>query len=252
MLRNLNLEIQPRQRVGIVGRTGAGKSSVANALLRNIEAAGGTIMLDGIGISTIGLHDLRKALTLVPQDPSLLVGDLRSNLDPFDQFTDDEILRVLHRVQLIRSGPTHRNISATGTTASAAESQFQDPSFQIMESSTNISLGQRQLLCLARAFLRSSKVVILDEATASIDYATDLSLQQTVAELDATVITIAHRLRTIIDYDMVVVMDQGQIVQRGRPWDLIQATGKFQDLCRDSGTFEELVQLAAAASKRDE
>ncbi|PGH04299.1 hypothetical protein AJ79_07146 [Helicocarpus griseus UAMH5409] len=269
VLKNVTFSVQPGERVGIVGRTGAGKSSLALALFRGLEAETGRIVLDNINIGQIGLKDLRGAITIVPQDPTLFTGTIRSNLDPFGLMTDEEIFTALRRVHLIGSGTsTSASGAATPITPSSSSalpgtpsstdvaSRFRDNKniflnihSPISESGSNLSQGQRQLLCLARALLKNPKVLMMDEATASIDYATDAKIQDTLRELRGnTIITIAHRLQTIIDYDKVLVLDHGEVVEFDGPWQLINRVGgSFRGMCENSGDFEGLMEGARKA-----
>ena len=287
VLQNVTFKIGAGEKVGIVGRTGAGKSSLALALFRGLEAEEGKILIDDVDIGLIGLQDLREAITIVPQDPTLFTGSLRSNLDPFGLFTDEEIFTALRRVQLISDAsgvsptsspnvsseaPTLNSAvepldnaestpSASGTLTSGStlvrfksnakdnKNMFYDLSTQIAESGSNLSQGQRQLLCLARALLKAPKVLVMDEATASIDYATDSKIQDTLRELkENTIITIAHRLQTIIDYDKVLVLDKGEVVEYAHPWELIQKEdGSFRGMCETSGDLDVLLDLAKKA-----
>ncbi|EEQ89112.1 ATPase [Blastomyces dermatitidis ER-3] len=270
VLKNVTFSVQPGERVGIVGRTGAGKSSLALALFRGLEAESGRILIDNVDIGLIGLQDLREAITIVPQDPTLFTGTIRSNLDPFGLLTDDEIFTALRRVHLI-GGPTSTSVSGSNTPVNPSNplldnnSDSSDPDLAsrfrdnkniflninspISESGSNLSQGQRQLLCLARALLKSPKVLMMDEATASIDYATDAKIQDTLRELkDNTIITIAHRLQTIIDYDKVLVLDHGEVVEYDGPWQLINRKGgSFRGMCENSGNFEALMDGARKA-----
>lgn len=207
VVRNINAKIRPRERIGIVGRTGAGKSSITLALFRIIEPVEGTIYIDGVDITRIGLHDLRNALTIIPQDPVLFSGTLRFNLDPFNNYTDDAIWNALEKAHL-------KNF---------ALSNSDGLDFMVSERAGNISLGTCQLICLARAILRKSKILVLDEATASVDMYTDNLIQQTIAQefSHANVIVIAHRLSTIMDYDRIIVLDFGQIVEFDTPANLL-------------------------------
>ncbi|KAJ9496465.1 hypothetical protein H2202_008128 [Exophiala xenobiotica] len=290
VLNKITFRIEAGQKVGIVGRTGAGKSSLALALFRGLEAEEGKILIDDVDIGLIGLQDLREAITIVPQDPTLFSGTLRSNLDPFELFTDEEVFNALRRVQLIsgpkdgsdrsasispsgsssrsptlRDNPTpadsHASFSANGTIKSdstlvqeASNSKdnkniFQDLLSPVAESGSNLSQGQRQLLCLARALLKAPKVLVMDEATASIDYATDSKIQDTLRELkNNTILTIAHRLQTIVDYDAVLVLDKGEVKEYAPPWELLQQEdGLFRSMCETSGDFDTLYQLAKKA-----
>lgn len=266
VLKGVSFSILPGERVGIVGRTGAGKSSLALALFRGLEAETGKIVIDDVDIGLIGLQDLREAITIVPQDPTLFTGTIRSNLDPFGLFTDEEIFTALRRVHLI-GAPTSTNAtqseadeqpvipssssSAISTTAHLADNKniFRNLSSPVSESGTNLSQGQRQLLCLARALLKSPKVLMMDEATASIDYATDAKIQDTLRELeDNTIITIAHRLQTIIDYDKVLVLDHGEVKEYDGPWQLInREDGMFRSMCENSGNMDGLFEGAKRA-----
>ncbi|KAL2162996.1 hypothetical protein VTH06DRAFT_6832 [Thermothelomyces fergusii] len=280
VLRHLSFKIEAREKVGIVGRTGAGKSSLTLAIFRALEADEGKILIDGVDIGQMGLRDLREAITIVPQEPTLFMGTIRSNLDPFNLYTDDQIFTALRRVHLIQ--PDEITVSGgvtlpEATTASAAiagnsnnrdqgetdtqaqqepsrpasvtnKNIFLDLSSPVTESGNNLSQGQRQLLCLARALLKNPTVLVMDEATASIDYATDAAIQETIRELTSTIITIAHRLQTIIDYDKVLVLDKGEIVEYGHPWELLRkgSGGVFRGMCEMSGDYPA---LAAAAKK---
>ncbi|OAA53855.1 ATP-dependent bile acid permease [Cordyceps fumosorosea ARSEF 2679] len=244
VLRSISLKINAKEKVGIVGRTGAGKSSLTLALFRALEADRGEILVDGVNIGAIGLQDLREKITIVPQDPTLFTGTLRSNLDPFDQYTDGQIFEALRRVHLIGEEDT----SAPATPISAVASNkniFRDLSSPVAESGSNLSQGQRQLLCLARAMLKKPKVLVMDEATASIDYTTDSKIQETIREMRGTVITIAHRLQTIVDYDKVLVLDKGEMIEYAHPWELISnQDSQFHSMCESSGDLEILKKAA--------
>ncbi|KAL4753658.1 hypothetical protein BDW72DRAFT_21058 [Aspergillus terricola var. indicus] len=269
VLRNVSFTVQSGEKVGIVGRTGAGKSSLALALFRGLEAETGRITIDGVDIGTIGLKDLREAITIVPQDPTLFTGTIRSNLDPFGHFTDEQIFTAIRRVHLIGSGTSGTATPVTASTLTATEQGSASPSegnaisstildnknvfhnleSPVSESGSNLSQGQRQLLCLARALLKNPKVLMMDEATASIDYITDAKIQETLRELrDNTIITIAHRLQTIIDYDKVLVLDHGRVVEFDHPWALVNKEGGiFRSMCENSGNLETLLELAKKA-----
>ncbi|PVD27025.1 hypothetical protein C0Q70_12175 [Pomacea canaliculata] len=208
--------------VGIVGRTGAGKSSLTLALFRLIEAASGRIDIDGHHTGTLGLHDLRRNLTILPQDPVIFSGTLRMNLDPTDRHTDSELwnaLKLAHLQDFVSSLPGQLE-------------------YQCGEGGQNLSVGQRQLMCLARSLLRKSKILVLDEATAAVDMETDDLIQQTIRSefKDSTVLTIAHRLNTIMDYDRILVLDEGLIKETGSPQDLLQnSNGVFYGMAKAAG-----------------
>ncbi|CAG2117117.1 unnamed protein product, partial [Medioppia subpectinata] len=185
----------------------AGKSSLALALFRLIEPTAGTVTIDGVDCSTIGLQDLRSKLTIIPQDPALFSGTLRYNLDPLVQYTDLEIWRALESAHL----------------KTFVESLERGLNHDIAENGENLSAGQKQLVCLARALLRRTRVLVLDEATAAIDMETDDTIQKTIREefKTSTIITIAHRLNTIIDYNLVIVLNNGSIAESGTPEQLL-------------------------------
>jgi ABC-type multidrug transport system fused ATPase/permease subunit len=261
VLKKVSLKILPQEKVGIVGRTGAGKSSLTLAIFRALEADAGKIVIDDVDISKIGLRDLRENITIVPQDPTLFRGTIRTNLDPFEQYTDEEVFGALRRVQLI--GPDEPSTVPTtpripGSVNSAAPSiatnknVFLDLSSPVSESGSNLSQGQRQLLCLARAMLKNPRVLVMDEATASIDYLTDSKIQGTIRELTGTVITIAHRLQTIVDYDKVLVLDHGEVIEYAHPWELInKEEGLFRSMCEMSGELETLMKAAKRKWEED-
>ncbi|KAG1678450.1 Multidrug resistance-associated protein 1 [Nymphon striatum] len=222
VLKGINFDILPSEKVGIVGRTGAGKSSLTLGLFRIIESAGGQIIIDGMDISKIGLHDLRKKLTIIPQDPVLFSGTFRINLDPFDQYADDELWNALDHAHL----------------KDFVQKQEAGLQFEVAETGQNLSVGQRQLICLARALLRHTKILILDEATAAIDLETDDLIQQTIRTefKDCTILTIAHRLNTIMDSDRVMVLSDGNIIESGSPSDLLSMENSyFHSMAVDAG-----------------
>lgn len=284
VLKKVSFDVNPCEKVGIVGRTGAGKSSLALALFRALEATEGKILIDGTDISTLGLKDLREGITMVPQDPTLFTGTIRSNLDPFGIHTDEEIFAALREVRLIGEGeetssqatvtpsdsqseisvtpgeepiPPSATITVTSSTSPTTRQAvnkniFLKLSSKVAESGNNLSQGQRQLLCLARALLRKPKIILMDEATASIDYATDAKIQETIRSWNtSSVMTIAHRLNTIVDYDRVLVLDHGQVKEYDHPYTLIQKEGGlFRDMCADSGEMETLEKMAREAWER--
>ncbi|XP_036250695.1 ATP-binding cassette sub-family C member 3 [Molothrus ater] len=221
VLKDLNLQVHGGEKIGIVGRTGAGKSSMTLCLFRILEAVKGEIKIDGVKISEIGLHDLRSRLTIIPQDPVLFSGTLRMNLDPFNKYSDEEIWKALelsHLKRFVSSQPSMLD-------------------YECSEGGENLSVGQRQLVCLARALLRKTRILILDEATAAIDLETDNLIQMTIRTqfVDCTVLTIAHRLNTIMDYTRVLVLDNGTIAEFDKPANLIAAKGIFYSMAKDAG-----------------
>ncbi|KAF5283719.1 hypothetical protein FQR65_LT13754 [Abscondita terminalis] len=207
VLKNLNFTIKSTEKVGIVGRTGAGKSSLIAALFRLTDTTG-SIVIDKIDIKTIGLQDLRSKISIIPQEPVLFSGSMRKNLDPFVEYTDEIIWKALEEVEL---KDTISNL------ISGLDSE-------ISEGGSNLSVGQRQLVCLARAMLRKNKILILDEATANVDNITDRLIQQTIRKkfLDCTVLTIAHRLDTVMDLDRVLVINAGEVAEFDHPHLLLQ------------------------------
>ncbi|XP_028632028.1 canalicular multispecific organic anion transporter 1 [Grammomys surdaster] len=221
VLKGITCNIKSTEKVGVVGRTGAGKSSLTNCLFRILESAGGQIIIDGVDIASIGLHDLRGRLTIIPQDPVLFSGNLRMNLDPFNKYSDEEVWRALELAHLksfvagLQLGLLH----------------------EVTEGGDNLSIGQRQLLCLGRAVLRKSKILVLDEATAAVDLETDSLIQTTIRNefSQCTVITIAHRLHTIMDSDKIMVLDNGKIVEYGSPEELLSNPGPFYLMAKEAG-----------------
>ncbi|TRY63252.1 hypothetical protein TCAL_05777 [Tigriopus californicus] len=205
-LQRVSLKIQPQEKLGICGRTGAGKSSFTKALFRIVEPVEGKILLDGIDITEKGLHDLRGQITIIPQDPILFSGSLRFNLDPLEQHSDQELWSALEHSHLIEYVNTLRD----------------GLEHQVHENGDNFSVGQRQLVCLARALLRNTKILILDEATASVDLETDALIQRTIREKlnQSTIVTIAHRINTILDSDRILVLSDGSVAELDSPHSL--------------------------------
>ena len=232
VLQGLNMTVAGGERIGIVGRTGAGKSSVMSTLFRLVELSGGSISIDGINIAQVGLKDLRTRLAIIPQDPTLFRGTIRSNLDPFNEHTDLELWSALRQSDLIGAeekldDKTHGRIHLDGI---------------VEEEGLNFSLGQRQLMALARALVRGSQIIVCDEATSSVDMETDQKIQRTIQTgfKGKTLLCIAHRLKTIINYDRICVMDQGRIAQLDTPLALWQdEEGIFRSMCDRSGIRRE-------------
>ncbi|CAL1528365.1 unnamed protein product [Lymnaea stagnalis] len=203
ILKGISFHVHDGEKIGVVGRTGAGKSSLMLVLFRLVEPCQGQIIIDGIDVSKLGLYDLRQKLTILPQDPVLFTGTLRTNLDPFGKSSDKDIWKALDHCHL-------KNF---------VEKLTEGLDFQVGEGGNNLSIGQRQLMCLGRALLRKTKILVLDEATAAVDVETDELIQKTIrSEFKAcTVLTIAHRLNTIMDYDRILVLDNGMIVEFDAP-----------------------------------
>ncbi|CAL8093847.1 unnamed protein product [Calicophoron daubneyi] len=220
-LKSLNLIVKPGEKIGVVGRTGAGKSTLTLALFRLIEAAGGRILIDGVDIGKIGLHDLRSKITIIPQDPVIFSGTLRFNLDPANERSDGELWAALegaHMKEFIEAQPEKLN-------------------FICAEGGWNLSAGQRQLICLARALLRKTKILILDEATAAVDVKTDGLIQDTIRTTfsDHTILTIAHRLSTVVDYDRILVLQDGWIAECDTPNNLLaDPTSLFHAMAKEA------------------
>ncbi|KAI8820497.1 ABC transporter type 1, transmembrane domain-containing protein [Fimicolochytrium jonesii] len=334
VLKGLSFKGKAGEKIGIVGRTGAGKSTIALTLWRFLELSGGRIVIDGIDIGTIGLHDLRSNMTIIAQEPVLFAGTVRTNLDPFSQHTDLELWTALRRAHLLEAEETqptavpvprsnklsigkslggvgslstslvHDRVSGSlvarsiGSTSSAKRPALTAHSFDpngafgsisprsmnsvsspanssnshadhaqptitldaiVAEGGANFSQGQRQLLCLARALLRTCKVIVLDEATASVDHETDAKIQETIRTefKGATLLCVAHRLRTVADYDKILVLADGQAAEFDTPSALMKLTpetngGKepiFRKMCEESGEFDLLLELAQKADE---
>ncbi|GAY44020.1 hypothetical protein CUMW_079090 [Citrus unshiu] len=208
VLKGITCTFPGEKKIGVVGRTGSGKSTLIQALFRVVEPSGGRILIDGVDISMIGLQDLRSRLSIIPQDPMLFQGTVRTNLDPLEQHSDQEIWEVINKCHL-------------------AEIVRQDQRLldaPVAEDGENWSVGQRQLVCLARVLLKKKRILVLDEATASIDTATDNLIQQTIREETSrcTVITVAHRIPTVIDNDLVLVLDEGKVLEYDSPRQLLE------------------------------
>ncbi|KAL1696726.1 hypothetical protein GGG16DRAFT_43160 [Schizophyllum commune] len=260
VIQNISFSLRGGERVGLLGRTGSGKSTLAMSLLRRVDPSSGKIVIDGIDITTIGVQDLRSRITFIPQDATLFSGTLKDNL-PTGEHEDNEILDVLERVGMIGAAasradsptgdaqPTPAPSSSTSSITNVDAKVSIGPSTQVSPGGTNFSQGQRQLVAMARALLRQSSVIILDEATSSIDFATDRKIQQTIREEfgRSLLITVAHRLRTVIDYDRLIVLDKGQIAEFDTPAKLIEKEdGIFRTMCLKSGHFAELEAAAKA------
>lgn len=238
VLKDITLAFGAKEKIGIVGRTGAGKSSIIQAMFR-LSELDGIIRIDGVDTNKLGLHDLRSKISIIPQDPILFSGTLRSNLDPFGERTDEEMWSALAQVEL--------KPFVYGLVGGL--------DCKMSDGGSNFSMGQRQLVCLARAILRNNRILILDEATANVDQETDRLIQNTIRDRfrDCTVLTIAHRLHTIMDYDRVLVVDAGYAVEFGHPHELLQRPeGFLRQLCEQTGatTAITLAHIAEANFKK--
>ncbi|KAF1813528.1 multidrug resistance-associated protein 1 [Eremomyces bilateralis CBS 781.70] len=230
VLKDINLNFKSHEKIGVVGRTGAGKSSLTLALFRIIEAAEGNISIDGLNTGSIGLLDLRRRLAIIPQDAALFEGTVRDNLDPAHVHDDTEIWSVLDHARLKEH-------------VSKMTGQLDAP---IYEAGSNLSQGQRQLISLARALLTPSNILVLDEATAAVDVETDQMLQTTLRSntfKDRTIITIAHRINTILDSDRIVVLDQGRVAEFDTPSELVRQKGLFYELVKEANLLSTLASM---------
>jgi ABC-type multidrug transport system fused ATPase/permease subunit len=236
VLVDVNVEVRAREKIGIVGRTGAGKSSLLQSLFRLVEVSAGSIVIDGIDTATIGLKDLRSRISVIPQNPVIFSGTVRSNLDPFGETEDADIWRALRIVEL------ERTIDG-----------FDNKLDSVMaEDGGNLSVGQRQLMCLARAIIRGSSILVLDEATSNIDNDTDTLIQRTVRSefAQCTVLVIAHRLTTIADLDRILVLDAGRVLEFDTPTALLRdRNGAFTGMVRETGAEDTIRQLVRDAER---
>ena len=235
VLKNVNFMVKSEEKVGIVGRTGAGKSSLIAALFR-LTPVEGKILIDDLLIRDYPLYAVRSKISIIPQEPMLFSGTLRKNLDPFDEYTDAELWSALEEVEL-------------KTTVMESPSELNT---KMSEGGSNFSVGQRQLLCLARAVIRKNKILVLDEATANVDPKTDGLIQKTIRRKfeKCTVLTIAHRLNTVMDSDKVLVMDTGSVAEFDHPYILLQKKGMFYEMVQQLGKAmaESLSNIAEMVS----
>lgn len=234
ILKDISMSIKASEKIGIVGRTGAGKSSLTLALFRIIEAAGGKIVLDNVDIASIGLHDLRSNLAIIPQDSQAFEGTIRENLDPEELYSDEKIWQTLQQIHLadfVSANPDKLNA-------------------KVQEGGSNLSTGQKQLMCIGRALLRPSHVLVLDEATAAVDVETDKLLQETIRKefKDRTILTIAHRINTIMDADRILVLSDGHIAEFDTPDALIQRgpSSMFHSLVAEAGLLKDSSPAASS------
>jgi ABC-type multidrug transport system fused ATPase/permease subunit len=253
VLKGLTFSVDRNERIGVVGRTGAGKSSLTLAIFRFLEAREGSIHIDGLDISKIKLQALRSRLAIIPQDPVLFSGTVRTNLDAFDEHTDSELRDALERVHLVSESalatpgePADGAATPGSVNSNQNINPFSSLSSPITEGGLNLSQGQRQLLCLARAIVSRPKIMVLDEATSAVDMATDTLIQRSIREefSDSTLMVIAHRLSTIADFDKILVLDDGKVAEFGTPKDLIEINGGiFRGMVTESGEREKLESM---------
>ncbi|KAI6119559.1 P-loop containing nucleoside triphosphate hydrolase protein [Pisolithus croceorrhizus] len=245
VLTDVSFTLDAPARIGIVGRTGSGKSTLIISVLRFVDPERGRIVIDGIDIATIGVGDLRSRITYIPEDAVLFSGSVRDNIDPLKLHEDVDCFDVLRRVQLLNddSQPQGSSSGSSQTEADANSGPTITLDTEVAPGGANFSLGQRQLIAMARALLRQTPIVILDEATSSVDFDTDAKIQATLREQfkQSLLITVAHRLNNIIDYDRLIVLHDGKIVEFDTPWELFHKEGGvFRDICRSSESYEDL------------
>ena len=216
VLNQINIEIKPGEKIGIVGRSGSGKSSLSLAVFRIIEPFQGAIYIDGVDITSIGLKKLRNSMCIVPQDPTLIEGTLRDNVDPLGQYSDDEIISVLEELEFFDFMETNSHNKGINSSRGLM--------YKIKEFGNNLSLGEKQLICFARAILKKSKIIFLDEATASLDQRTEDIIQKSIDKhfKECTVLTIAHRVQTVKSCDKIIVMDKGKVAEFDSPTNLLK------------------------------
>ena len=220
VLKKINFHIQPGEKVGICGRTGSGKSTICLCLFRILEATEGSIFIDNVDIATIGLDLLRSNLTIIPQDPCLLEGTLKYNIDPFNKTKNEDIVQTLKDIGFEYTEPDDKIMDK-----------------MIEQGGSNLSVGQKQLVCIARAILRKTKIVVMDEATANIDMNTEEKIQKALMLTmnNSTIITIAHRIKTIINYNRIIVLDNGSVLENDSPQNLLKnPNSHFYELYRKS------------------
>ncbi|KAK6202553.1 P-loop containing nucleoside triphosphate hydrolase protein [Scheffersomyces amazonensis] len=246
VLKQLAFDVKPGEKIGICGRTGAGKSSIMTVLYRICELESGKILIDDVDISSIGLNDLRSKLSIIPQDPVLFNGTIRNNLDPFGENEDDKLWDALRRSGLITKEELksiEKNVKPDQVNSEDDQKLHKFHLDQIVEEEgANFSLGERQLIAFGRALVRDTKILILDEATSSVDYETDSKIQNTIATefKDCTILCIAHRLKTIINYDKILTMHRGELAEFDTPWKLFNLEGGiFQEMCEKSSITAE-------------
>ncbi|GME85382.1 unnamed protein product [Ambrosiozyma monospora] len=226
----MSIEVKPHEKIGVCGRTGAGKSTLTACIYRLSEPEG-LITIDGVDISKLGLAELRTKLSIIPQDPVLFSGTIRDNLDPFNEHSDDGLWDALRRAHLVNESMLDEIKEQTEVNSSMHKFHL----LQIVEEDgSNFSLGERQLIALARALVRKTRILILDEATSSVDYETDAKIQDTISHefANCTILCIAHRLKTIIKYDRILVLEEGEVEEFDNPLNLFHnENGIFRTMC---------------------
>ncbi|RSL88049.1 hypothetical protein CEP51_001928 [Fusarium floridanum] len=241
VLKGVSFKVGPAEKVAVVGKTGAGKSSLTYAIFRVLEARKGSVLIDGVDISKLRLKELRSRIHIIPQDPIFFSGTIRSNLDPQNQYSDQEMYECLQGLQLFDSDAQSANIMAK------EKSYFADLSNTVSANGEGLSFGQRQLLSLCRAFLSRPKLLVFDEATSSLDMATDALIQkfirQQAARFGTTLLVVAHRLSTVIDFDKIIVFDSGRVVESGPAHELINI---------DNGVFRSMIEISVDRAKLKE
>ncbi|KAL1311822.1 hypothetical protein AAFC00_001898 [Neodothiora populina] len=237
VLKGISFSVKSCERVGIVGRTGSGKSSLTLALFRFLEARQGSVEIDGVDIKTLKLHDVRSRLAIIPQDPALFSGTLRSNLDPFNEHSDMALLEALKRVSPV----SHPDMPARHANI------FTDLSSPVTRGGANLSQGEKQLVCLARAILSRPRIMVLDEATSAVDMATDTMIQRSIRKefRNSTLLVVAHRLSTVADFDKILVMSDGRVAEFDEPKVLAKRKGLFWNMLNESGEKDALEDLLA-------
>ncbi|SMY20448.1 unnamed protein product [Zymoseptoria tritici ST99CH_1A5] len=233
-LKGLTVHIKSGQHIGIAGRTGAGKSSIVSSMFRLVELSQGIISIGGIDIAGVPLHDLRSRLSIIPQDPTLFRGTICSNLNPFDEYEDIKLWQELRQANFI----TDKDVLASTGSQEPAKVNLDLP---VEDEGSNFSLGQRQLLALARVLLKDLQVIMFDEATSFVDFETDKKLQQIIYQAfdGKTLLCIAHRFKTIIGYDCTLVMDDGMVAEYDSPFLLFDKGGLFRGMCDRGGIMRE-------------
>eukprot|EP00177_Eucheuma_denticulatum_P003465 GFKZ01006262.1.p1 GENE.GFKZ01006262.1~~GFKZ01006262.1.p1 ORF type:complete len:457 (+),score=70.90 GFKZ01006262.1:770-2140(+) len=236
-LRSVSFVVEPGEHVGIVGRTGAGKSSAIQSLFRLYELQRGKIFIDGVDISELRLFDLRSSLGIIPQEPVCFSGTVRSNLDMFGDHDEQRVLGALRACRLQETTAVEVGLD-----------------YEIEEGGSNLSVGQRQLLCFGRALLQDSQILVLDEATSSVGQQADAQIQRMLREEmgHRTVLKVAHRLHTVMQCDRIIVMDKGRVIEMGRPWELLERKSLLADMVNETGASTAAHLRYLASSGRSE